>query len=452
MTALALVAVPVLAVRRISDPSPWLHLKVGGFLADGGTFSLPDPWAPFASHAYQATQWLPSVLTAGLVERFGPAVMAWERAAGIGLLTVLTLLWARRMSRLAVAVVATSFVLVAAWPSLTERPQLAGFVLLVPTLAAWWRTAGDHRARWWLIPLTWVAASTHGIWAMGAAVGTLVTVVLLLSGSLTRASVTRLFALLAGCAVAAATTPLGPRLLLTPFAVGSQGRQFVQEWMPSSVRTPSVLAALLMLAMAWLLWVRTQQRPPAWQLSWWFCALVLALSMQRTVPVAALMALPLLCTAAETAATRRLGQSPSTTPRLLLGAAASLGIVVAAPIAAATATEPLGVPSALTAEMRSLPAGTHLLVDGDTSGWVLYAAPHLHPVYDLRVESYSPHQVKDYIRVMAAEPGWDRILARSGASAALVPDNAPLRAALTEQQGWTETGSDAGLVLLEAPR
>jgi hypothetical protein len=102
--------------------------------------------------------------------------------------------------------------------------------------------------------------------------------------------------------------------------------------------------------------------------------------------------------------------------------------------------------------MTSLPAGTRLLVDSDTSGWVLYAAPQLRPVYDLRVESYSAQQVEDYIRVMAAEPGWDRLLAQSGASAALVPDDAPVRAALTEQEGWTETGSDAGLVLLEAPR
>jgi hypothetical protein len=132
--------------------------------------------------------------------------------------------------------------------------------------------------------------------------------------------------------------------------------------------------------------------------------------------------------------------------------AASLGIVLAVPVASATATEVAGVPAALTADLNALRPGTRVMVNGDTSGWMLFAAPQLRPVYDLRVESYSAQQVEDYIRVMAAEPGWDRILARSGASAALVPDDAPLRAALTEQRGWTETGSDAGLVLLEAPR
>jgi hypothetical protein len=221
--------------------------------------------------------------------------------------------------------------------------------------------------------------------------------------------------------------------------------------MPSSVRTPSVVAALVMLALAWLLWVRTQHRPPAWQLAWWLFALLLAMSMQRTVAVAALMALPLLCTTAEAAASRR-PRRASMIPMWLLAGATSVGITLAAPVAAATATQPLGVPSKLGTELRSLPTGTRMLVNGDTSGWVLYAAPHVQPIYDIRVESFTPHQVKDYIRIMSAEPGWRELLDRSGARAALVLADAPVRAALTEQAGWSEVGTDAGLVLLKAPR
>jgi hypothetical protein len=212
------------------------------------------------------------------------------------------------------------------------------------------------------------------------------------------------------------------------------------------------MTALLMLALAWLLWVRTQRRPPAWQIVWWLTALVLTLSMQRTVPVAALMALPLLCATADAALSgRRPAYGPTAAPWLLVGAA-SVGIVVAAPVAAATATQPVGVPSALAGPLDELPAGTRIFVNGDTSGWVLYAAPHLRPVSDLHVESYSADQIEQYIRTMAAEPGWNQTFERSGASAALVPDDAPVRAALAEQQGWRETAADAGLVLLEAPR
>ena len=78
----------------------------------------------------------------------------------------------------------------------------------------------------------------------------------------------------------------------------------------------------------------------------------------------------------------------------------------------------------------------------------MFSSPNLRPVYDLRVESYSPEQVRDYISMIDAEPGWQSILSASGATTALVPGDAPLRAALVEQAGWQEMGEDAGLVLI----
>ncbi|HEV7148109.1 MAG TPA: hypothetical protein VGN48_14045, partial [Pedococcus sp.] len=182
----ALAAIPVLVLRAVSDPSPWLHLKVGSFLLAGGRFGLPDPWAPFASHAYIPTQWLPSVVTSFLFDRWGLPVVAWERAAGIGILTVAVLAWMSTRARVVVAVAVTAATVYAAWPGLTERPQLAGLVLLVPVLAAWLRTSEDLKPRWWLVPLTWVAASTHGLWATGSALGAAVVVALVLTRRATR--------------------------------------------------------------------------------------------------------------------------------------------------------------------------------------------------------------------------------------------------------------------------
>jgi hypothetical protein len=352
----------------------------------------------------------------------------------------------------------------AAWPSLTERPQLAGFVLVVPVLAAWWYTAQDRRPRWWLVPVTWVAASTHGIWAMAAGIGALVTASLIVSRRITFGEALRLVGLLLACAAAAALTPVGPRLLLTPFAVSSQGRQFIQEWMPSSVREPHVMVVLLMLGAVWCCWTSLRRRPPAWQLSLWLAAVVLTLSMERTVPLAAFLALPLACAGAEEALFR--GRTAGAEEALFRGrtagpngrrwltwvAAGVVGASLAVPVASARAGAASGLPTRLQPSLSELPSGSRILVDSDTSGWVLFALPHLRPVYDLRVESYSPASVRNYIAVMDAEPGWDRLLEASGAESALVPVDAPIRAALTEQQRWTEVGADAGLVLLTAPR
>ncbi len=454
-----LVLLPVLVTRPVTDPSPWLHLKVGAFLLDGGSFGLPDPWAPLASHAFVPTQWIPSVVSARLYPDLGAPLVAWERAGGITLLALALLLWAVSLTRTWVAVAATAVVVFAAWPSLTERPQLAGFVLLVPVLAAWWRTGSDLRVRWYLIPLTWVAAATHGVWSTGVAVGGLVAGLLIVSGRVTRRTGLQLVALVAGCVGAAALTPVGPRLLLTPFAVSAQGRQFVQEWMPSSVRSPHVLAALALLAVAWLCWTALGSRPPAWQLALLLASCAMALAMERTVAVAALVALPLVCTSVERVLGHRRAAAPEPADhavgrptRLLWIAAAAVGLALAVPVAAARAAEPHGVPLALAPRLTALPAGTHILVDSDTSGWVMFAAPQLAPVYDLRVESYSPTQVEDYIAVMAADPGWESYITDHRVTVALVPVDAPIRAALTEQYHWTDVAHDHGLVLLEAPR
>src|SRR4029079_2182192 len=116
---------------------------------------------------------------------------------------------------------------------------------------------------------------------------------------LARRQTGRLGPVVAGSLAAAAVTPVGPRLLLTPLSVSSQGRQFVQEWLPSSVRSPHVLAALALLAGAWLCWVVTQHRPAAWELVLLLTGAGLALTAQRTVAVAAIVAVPLVCSAVE---------------------------------------------------------------------------------------------------------------------------------------------------------
>ena len=133
-------------------------------------------------------------------------------------------------------------------------------------------------------------------------------------------------------------------------------------------------------------------------------------------------------------------------------AAALAGLLLAVPVSAQRADTVASVPVALGARLLALPEGTRILVDGDTSGWVMFTAPQLRPVYDLRVESYSPEQVEDFIGAMSADPGWQRYVDDGGVSVALVRTDSAVRAALTEQDRWSEAGRDGGLVLLEAPR
>ena len=149
-----------MGVRPVSDPSPWLHLKIGAFLLDGGRFGSPDPWASFASRVYVPTEWLSAILGQETYQAFGLPGIAWMRCAGIlGLLSALV--WSARRSTDSTTAVVVAFVaLVGAYNGLTERPQLLGLVFLAVAVGAWWRTALDLRPRWWLVPMTWLWAST----------------------------------------------------------------------------------------------------------------------------------------------------------------------------------------------------------------------------------------------------------------------------------------------------
>ena len=449
LPAVAVALAPIVLTRPVGDPSPWLHLRVGQFLRDGGEFGLPDPWAPFVTHAYVPTQWLPSVVVSALTDRFGLGAVVWARDLGIVALFAVVYLAVRAVSDVRVALVVSAAVMVAAWPALTERPQLLGFVLLAPVVALWQASARDGRARWSLVPLSWLLACTHGIWSLGLAVGA----VCVVFSPWARPGHRRMLGVWAASLAATALTPLGPRILMTPFAAGSNGRQFVEEWLPSSARDPHVVVALGLCAVLVTLWLFQPDRPSPWQVLLLLLSIALTLSMQRTVPVAALVLAPMVAAAS----TVRWGALDPERPtpnseRWALLAGVAVAALVALPLSASAARhQPSYVPTALQSRLDALPTGTRVVAEGDVTGWLLYAAPQLRPVFDLRIEAYSPEHVRDYIGARAAEPGWQSFVAKTQPRAALLLEASPLAGALQEESDWTEQARDRGFVLLVAP-
>jgi hypothetical protein len=440
----------VLGVRPVSDPSPWLHLKIGAFLLDGGRFGTPDPWAPFATRSYLPTEWLPAIVGQEIFSGFGMPGIAWLRCAGIlGLLSALV--WsARRSADGTTSVLVAMVALLGAYNGLTERPQLAGFAFLAIAVGAWWRTALDLRPRWWLIPVTFLSACVHGLWMVGIAVGLVCVGGLLLDRRLTRATATRLLAVMVLSVAAAALTPLGPRLLLSPFSVGRNASEFVGEWQSTSARDPFAMITLAMLALVVLAWVRRRRQPPWWQVGLLLVAFAATLATMRTIAVGAVIAAPLLAQEIQLyrdrpvlAATWR---SRSSWAALTLAA-----LLAAAPLSAARAQEPVNVPLALASELSAIPSGTVVLAQGDVSGWLFWAHPDLRPVLDPRIEIYPAAHVRAYVSAMAAGLGWDDFVHQSRATYALVPTGSPIATALVERTGWSRVGQARGYVLLRAP-
>jgi hypothetical protein len=110
-----------------------------------------------------------------------------------------------------------------------------------------------------------------------------------------------------------------------------------------------------------------------------------------------------------------------------------------------------GVPTTLAPRLDAIPSGTHVISDGDMSGWLMFEAPALRPVFDIRVEAYSPEHIRGFVAALQAKPGWTAYLERTQARAALLRSNAPLASALEDQWHWHVTGADGRYVLLEAP-
>jgi len=449
--ALAIVTATTRAgLRAISDPSPWLHLRVGQFLLDGGRFGLPDPWAPYPVRSFVPTEWLPSVLAAQVYAVAGLPAISWLRCVSMLLLLTAALWSARRVAGTVPSLLAAFAAVVAAGEGMTERPQAISFVMLAITVGAWWRTAEDLKPRWWLIPLTWLWAMSHGLWIVGLGLGIVMVATLAIDHRLDRKQAGRLLAIPALGLVAAALTPVGPRLLLTPLTVGANGRDFVGEWQPTSIRDPYAILTLAMLAIVLLGWIRSRAVPPWWQIAIAGLSLVSTLAMSRTIAVGAVLAAPLF------AQTLQQYLRTSVRPPARRDVMGWLALVVAAamiaiPISGAIARIPVGVPNGLRPQLSAIPAGTVLLCEDDKTGWLLWAEPQLAPAIDIRTEIYSHAHLAAYVRTMAVEPGWQEFVRSTRSAYALVAKDSPIATALRERLGWNPLGTDSGYVLLEAP-
>src|SRR5450759_2856877 len=440
----------VLGVRPVSDPSPWLHLKVGAFLLNGGRFGLPDPWAPFATRTYVPTEWLPEVVGQEIYQAFGSPGIAWLRCAGIlGLLSAL--IWAtRRSADTATSVLVAMVALIGAYHGLTERPQLVGFVFLAVAVGAWWRTALDLKPRWWLVPMTWLWACCHGLWIVGIAVSLVFITGLLLDRRLTRAATTRLLAIPILSLAAAGLTPLGPRLLLSPLSVGKNVSDFVGEWQSTSIHDPFAVVTLTMFGLVILSWVRSRRQPPWWQIGLLLTGVAATLAATRTIAVGAVIAAPLLAQEIQLYRGRPI-VAPSRRSRSAWAALTVIALVVAAPLSAARAQSPVGLPQRLTPQLSAIPSGTVVLAQGGISGWLLWADPGVMPVLDPRIEIYPPAHLRAFASALAAGPGWRQFVSRTGARYALLLGGSPLATSLGERGRWSPSGKDAGYVLLRAP-
>jgi hypothetical protein len=343
-------------------------------------------------------------------------------------------------------------------PALSARPQVVSLVLLAVTVAAWLRTVDDGVARWWLVPLTWVWATAHGLWSAGVVLGVVCCVGLVLDHRRRGRPSWAVLAVPVAQVVAALLTPVGPRLLLSQLAVSAR-TSMIPEWGPPSFRSLTSLSVALMVALTLVLWARTGRVSWA-RLGLLLLAGVWTLTVARMVALGAVVAAPLLAGAVEQAlsATPRrvgVGVGPGRTVGggerrglLLLAVGYLVVLAVAAPRAV---TAPVDVPSGLVPELKALPAGSPLLVEDGIGAWVEWRTPQVHPVIDGLLDAYPVPYIRRFFAATRVEPGWRGFVADSGARSGVLDAGSPLSAALHDQLGWRTRARDGRWVFMVAP-
>lgn len=109
-------------------------------------------------------------------------------------------------------------------------------------------------------------------------------------------------------------------------------------------------------------------------------------------------------------------------------------------------------PVTAAAEVAKLPANARILAPDMFGGYLIYRFGGERKVFfDGRSDFYGVQYMKDYLKLIEVRPGWRDELAKTGFTHALLPNRYSLVSAL-ESEGWTKRYSDDVATLLAAPR
>ena len=399
--------------HQIGDPDTFWHIRAGDYLVQTWQFAGPDPWSPFTANTWVLHEWLPE-LALSLANRVdGLTGVAWAWYVGTVLVALAFYASCRSQGRIVLSAIVTVLVLLGAAASLTPRPQLVSIALAAVVTAAWLSSARDGRARWWLVPMTWVWACSHGMWFVSPLVGGAVVLGLLLNRDRTK-PLRRLGVVALSCALVAAITPAGPSLLLAPLSVSGYTR-FVSEWDPPRLSSPPVAVTLLLLAVVAAIWVRSGRRVSWAPVLVWVVALGWALAYTRTVAVAAAMAAPLVVAVVSSVLPPEPVESrPQAVRRrrvewITLVVSVVISGVLAAVVLPATTATPDRMPAGLDAALDRLPAGTVVFDEYGLGGYLRYRHPDLVPVIDERTELFTVDYVEAYLAARGCQARMERL-------------------------------------------
>jgi hypothetical protein len=471
-----LVAAGLTALQPIDDADFWWLLRAGRYMVETGSFLRADPFsatasgAPWLNHA-----WGFELFLYGIYALAGtPGVILLQGLAAAGTFGVLYGLLRREgvgsgwsFGLLSLGVLATH----GFW---APRPQLVTYVILalfVRILADY--QGGRQNRLWWLPVLTALWANLHGGFLAGPAL-----VVLCAAGELVGWTLgdetgrsggpdrARTLALIAGTSVVASmANPFYYHALLFPFQVMGErlSQKWIIEWASPPFGHPQVLVLEILLGLMLLLALGTACPVPWRDLVVLVPLVHLGFQATRNTPLLVIVVTPILGRAIASCTGAHWARLPDLGRRAV--AAGTLALVLSACSLVAGSRQPVDILKAfrpMFGVASTLPAGAvdflrregrrgtlwNEYVWGGYLIWHLY--PELRVSIDGRMAIYGPERFAEHLAVTELEPGWQDVLARLQADAAVVRSGSPLVSAL-RASGWVVRYEDQVATVLDPP-
>jgi hypothetical protein len=256
-----------------------------------------------------------------------------------------------------------------------------------------------------------------------------------------------LVVLLSGAA--ALVTPVGPRLLTSPFQVHDVIR-FISEWHPPAANYVPFLVVLVMLTLIVVSMARRPGRALVPILLLTLLVAFFAVTYARTVAIAASIAAPVLA-----GALQDLLRTPIERVKrreVVVSLALPLGALVVAALGAPGLAGNRPVANALDAELSALPRGAIVCNEWEEGGWLILEHPNLKVTQDPRAELYTAAHIEGYEKFILGSPGWQTYVLENKCQYALVGDERPVTSALQLQLGWSVIADRGGVTLLQQPK
>jgi hypothetical protein len=468
------------AVRSVTDPDFWWHLKTGQQIVESGSIPHTDIYSTvFFGREWVTHEWLSELF-----------IYSIYRVLGLGgLILVFSLIitagfWIayQRCARCAGHPYVPGFALIlgalTAAPTWGVRPQMFSFLFASIYVAVLGNYARDEKSRalWWLAPLMVLWVNLHAGFAIGLVLIFLTIAGLSLEGILARrdsfAAMWRRVRplVLVGiiCGGCILLNPHGARMYLYPLETlrSHAMMKYIEEWLSPNFQELMFQPLLLMIFATFSVLALSSKRLRLLDLVLLLATTAGALRSARNIPFFVLVAMPLLVEHSWNWLTAHCWGQWLTKPekrevgsQVILKTALNLVLLVALPLSVAALRVHHSVAKQPLAEAKVFPVAAAEFIRAQRPpqpifndyGWGGYLIWKLYPDYrvyiDGRADVYGDAFMEEFLSAQAGQTGWRGPLDKYGIRTVLIKPDLALASLLRQDAAWQNVFEDQQAII-----